>query len=138
MNQLANAAASQRSVRWFMGAETRWGMLGTEEFYNAGWGLRGVLLHAGAAGSAAQLEVGDCVGINRERQRGILITPVAINDGASSYDGMGLYGNANLRGSFYNPNFLNFSVQSFLQPGRTDELNFWWPRRKPAAKRRMP
>jgi len=80
---------------------------------NLAWWLAGFLLTALPA--AAQLEVGDNwrmslsgdIGYNYQGN---------INQGVSGHS-MGFSGDANLNGSFYNPNFLNFNVQPYY--GRT-------------------
>ena len=45
----------------------------------------------------------------------------SINNGFSSH-GQGLYGNATLRGSFYNPNFLNFSIAPYADRDQANSL----------------
>jgi len=45
----------------------------------------------------------------------------AIDQGASSH-GMGFTGNADLSGSYYNPNFLNFNVQPFYNRSQSNSI----------------
>lgn len=86
--------------------------------HNAGWWLAGLLLLAMPA--SAQLEVGDAWKFNLDGNLGYNYDGT-IDNGASSH-GMGLYGNANLRGSFYNPNFLNFSISPYANRDQTNSL----------------
>jgi len=84
--------------------------------HNAGWWLAGLLLLAGPA--SAQLEIGDAWKFNLDGNIGYNYNG-AIDNGASSH-GMGFYGNASLRGSFYNPNFLNFSISPYANRDQTN------------------
>ena len=86
--------------------------------HNAGWWLAGLLLLAGPA--SAQLEIGDAWKFNLDGNLGYNYNG-AIENGGSSH-GMGLYGNANLRGSFYNPNFLNFNVSPYADHDHANSL----------------
>jgi hypothetical protein len=86
--------------------------------HNAGWMLAGLLLLARPA--SAQVQIGDAWKFNLDGNLGYNYNG-AIDNGASSH-GMGLYGNANLRGSFYNPNFLNFSVSPYADHNHSNSL----------------
>src|SRR5205823_90017 len=71
--------------------------------------LGGILLAALSA--SAQLEVGDNWRMNLNGDVGYSYNG-NINQGLSGHS-MGFTGNANLAGSYYNPNFLNFNVQPY-------------------------
>src|SRR5579863_138845 len=86
--------------------------------HNAGWMLAGLLLLARPA--SAQLQIGDAWKFNLDGNLGYNYNG-AIDNGVSSH-GMGLYGNATLRGSFYNPNFLNFSVGPYANHDHANSL----------------
>ncbi len=86
--------------------------------HNAGWLLAGLLLLALRA--SAQLEVGEAWKFNLDGNLGYNYNG-EVNNGASSH-GMGLYGNGTLRGSFYNPNFLNFSVSPYANRDQTNSI----------------
>ena len=70
--------------------------------------------------ACAQLEIGDAWKLNLEGNLGYEYDG-SINSGFSSH-GQGLYGNATLRGSFYNPNFLNFSVAPYANRDQANSL----------------
>ncbi len=87
------------------------------QMYKAWW-LATVL--ALVVPAAAQLEIGDTWKFNLDGNLGYNYDG-AINNGASSH-GQGFYGNASLRGSFYNPNFLNFTIAPFASRDQTNSL----------------
>jgi len=70
--------------------------------------------------ASAQLEIGDAWKLNLDGNLGYEYDG-SINDGFSSH-GQGLYGNATLRGSFYNPNFLNFSIAPYADRDQANSL----------------
>ena len=86
--------------------------------HNAGWWLAGLLLLALPA--SAQLEIGDAWKFNLDGNLGYNYNG-AIDNGASSH-GMGFYGNATLRGSFFNPNFLNFTIGPYANRDQTNSI----------------
>ena len=65
--------------------------------------------------AAAQLEVGDNWSMSLSGDVGYNYRG-NLNQGTSGHS-MGFNGDANLNGSYYNPNFLNFNVQPYY--GRT-------------------
>lgn len=85
---------------------------------NAGWWLVGIVLLVLPA--SAQLEIGDAWKFNLDGNLGYNYNG-SIENGASSH-GQGLYGNATLRGSFYNPNFLNFSVGPYASHDQSNSV----------------
>lgn len=80
--------------------------------------LAGLL--AAALPSVAQLEVGDAWKMNLSGNVGYNYIG-DINNGASSHS-MGFYGDANLSGSFYNPNFLSFNVQPYYDRAQSNSV----------------
>jgi len=59
-----------------------------------------------------QLEIGNDWMLGLNGNLGYAYSGSLVNGGSSH--GQGLYGDVNLRGSFYNPNFLNFSVSPYF------------------------
>jgi hypothetical protein len=80
--------------------------------------LIGVLLWA--LPSAAQLEVGDDWKMSLSGDLGFNYNG-NINQGESAH-GLGFSGDANLRGSFYNPNFLNFNAQPYYDRTQSNSV----------------
>lgn len=101
-----------------VGAETRWGMFAwLTKVRNAGWTLVGFLLLALPA--AAQMEVGET---NLTLNGNVGVAYSGANDQGNSSHGLGLVGNGYLAGSYYNPNFLNFTVQPFYNREQSDSV----------------
>lgn len=86
--------------------------------HKAYWLLAVILLMA--LPSVAQLEVGDDWKMNLTGNIGYNYTG-DINNGVSGH-GMGFTGDANLHGSFYNPNFLNFNVQPYYDRTQSNSV----------------
>jgi len=68
-----------------------------------------------------QVEIGNDWSLNLNGNLGYAYNG-AVDNGVSSH-GQGLLGNASLRGSFYNPNFMNFSVAPYF--GRQQDNNVY-------------
>ena len=86
--------------------------------HRAYWLLTGILLIA--LPSSAQLEVGDDWKMNLNGNIGYNYTG-DINNGVSGH-GMGFSGDANLHGSYYSPNFLNFNVQPYYNRTQSNSV----------------
>jgi hypothetical protein len=86
--------------------------------HKAYWLLAGILLMA--LPSAAQLEVGDNWKMNLSGNVGYNYNG-DIDNGASTH-GMGFSGDANLHGSFYSPNFLNFNVEPYYDRTQSNSV----------------
>lgn len=99
------------------GAKIRW-MMSRNWVWNACWFVAAVFLTALPA--AAQLEVGDDWRMNLSGNIGYNYRG-DISQGASGHS-MGFNGDANLTGSFYDPNFLNFSVQPYYDRTQSNSI----------------
>jgi hypothetical protein len=118
VNQLANAARSQFSLRRFMGAETRWGMCQkSHTIRSLCCTLAGVLLLTLPA--AAQLQVGD---LHMNLNGNLGFNYGGGNSGGLSDHSMGFSGNGMLTGNYYSPNFLSFNVSPFYNREQTNSI----------------
>lgn len=116
MNRSANAfrgfaplSSAEAEIRWTMWA--RW-------IYKSWWLLAGIFLMGLPA--AAQLEIGDSWRMNLSGDVGYNYHG-DINDSISGHS-MGFSGDANLTGSYYNPNFLNFNVQPYYDRTQSNSV----------------
>ncbi len=82
------------------------------------WLVVGVLL--AVLPSDAQLQVGDNWQMNLSGNLGYTYNG-EMNEGASAHS-MGLSGDANLRGSYYNPNFITFNVQPYYDRTQSNSV----------------
>jgi len=98
------------------GAEIRWGMWAKRIAKSCGF-LAILML---ALPSIAQMEIGDAWKMNLSGNIGYNYVG-NLNNGISSHN-MGFYGDANLSGSFYNPNFLSFNVQPYYDRGQSNAV----------------
>jgi hypothetical protein len=88
------------------------------QVHKACWLLAGILL--AVLPSAAQLQVGDNWQMNLGGNIGYTYNG-NLNQGTSAHS-MGFSGDANLHGSYFNPNFLNFSVQPYYDRTQSNSV----------------
>jgi hypothetical protein len=100
-----------------VGTETRW-MMWAQRVQRTGLVLAGILISVLPA--AAQMEIGDNWRLNLNGNVGYNYMG-NMNDGVSAHS-MGFNGNANLSGSFYNPNFINFNVQPYYDRNQNNSV----------------
>jgi hypothetical protein len=124
VNHLAIAASLQCSPRWFMGAETGWGMWrgsakrGSAKIRRLLGTLAGMVLLALPA--AAQLQVGEYLHMDASGNVGF--NYAGSEDQGLSGHGTGFTGNGTLSGNYYSPNFLNFTAQPFYNRSQSDSV----------------
>ncbi len=116
MSTSANALREYAPLRC-AGAEIRW-MMWVRRAWKLGWLLAGILLSVLPA--AAQLEIGDYWRMNLSGDIGYNYNG-SLNQGISGHS-MGFAGDANLTGSYYNPNFLNFNVQPYYDRTQSNSV----------------
>ncbi len=117
MNSPSNPASFRFAPGERMGAETRWMMWVKWLFKSCG--LVAVIFLA-ALPSVAQLQVGDNWRMNLSGNIGYSYTG-NVDNGDSTHS-MGFYGDANLSGSFYNPNFISFNIQPYYDRSQANSV----------------
>lgn len=103
--------------REHVGTETRW-IMWAQRTQKTGLLLAAILISVLPA--TAQMEIGDNWKLNLNGNVGYNYMG-NMNDGASAHS-MGFNGNANLSGSFYNPNFLNFNFQPYYDRNQNNSV----------------